>query len=150
MHNFFSYLATESGVFLLRFSDSKPGQIAISYTDYDTNTNNNQDSNQNQNQSDVEKNKIAVYHCLVDVGMDSLSLELLSSKSSNSEKNKNSTSTSTSNSNSNSNSNSRKYDSLKHLLIYCKKLKYFYPHVPKGIAFEFVDRLQEKLQNADT
>lgn len=36
----------------------------------------------------------------------------------------------------------RKYNSLQHLLTDCKKLKYFYPNIPKNDAFDFIDRLQ--------
>lgn len=58
--------AGESGVFLLRFSDSKPGQIAISYTDSKT-----QDTSENN-----EIHGIIVSHCLVDITLDGYTLSL--------------------------------------------------------------------------
>ena len=105
----FIFAVTEPGVFLLRFSDSKPGQIAISYTDYEIidkiNCNNSK-----------EKKKLIVGHCLVDYDKDGLSLSLAN--------------------------DIRKYETLKILLIDCKKLKYFYPYIHKSDAFDIVDRFQ--------
>ena len=95
------FVVTESGIFLLRFSDSQPGQIAISYTDYEI--------------SSTRETKLIVGHCLVDQDVNGLTLTLAK--------------------------NIRKYDSLKNLLIDCKKLKYFYPDILKTDAFEFIDRL---------
>ena len=135
-------IARESGVFLLRFSESKPGQIAISYTDYDGCENSELDSTLSEPNSleeefsdlnfdkkkfsrlenDNEKRKkMTVGHCLVDTVVDGLILRLANTV--------------------------RKYDTLKQLLMDCKKLKFFYPHLPKAKGLECVDRFIEHLQN---
>lgn len=54
-------LVNESGIFLLRFSDSKPGQIAISYTDYAV-------------INGIKQNKLIISHCLIDAADGLLSL----------------------------------------------------------------------------
>ena len=57
--------------------------------------------------------KSTVGHCLVDIEEKSFILRL--------------------------SNNVRKYDSLKNLLMDCKKLKFFYPSFPKATAFEYLD-----------
>lgn len=135
-------IARESGVFLLRFSESKPGQIAISYTDYDGCENSELDSTLSEPNSLEEefsdlnfdkkkfsrlendnenRKKMTVGHCLVDTVVDGLILRLANTV--------------------------RKYDTLKQLLMDCKKLKFFYPHLPKAKGLECVDRFIEHLQN---
>jgi hypothetical protein len=130
-------------VFLLRFSESKPGQIAISYTDYEGDKNSELDSTLSESNSleeefsastfdkkkfsriendHVKRRKMTVGHCLVDTVVDGLILRLANTV--------------------------RKYDTLKQLLMDCKKLKFFYPHLPKSKGLECVDKLMEYLQNS--
>ena len=128
------FTAQETGIFILRFSDSKPGQIAISYTDYviygnlevpesDESYKKSDSSSTNKKAEDERKsNKMVVGHCLVDTVVDGLVLRLSNTV--------------------------RKYDTLKQLLLDCKKLKKFYPDIPKLNAFECLDNLQEYLQRS--
>lgn len=69
-----------------------------------------------------KRKKIIVGHCLVDTVVDGLILRLANTV--------------------------RKYDTLKQLLMDCKKLKFFYPHLPKAKGLECVDKLLEHLQSA--
>jgi hypothetical protein len=132
--HFLFFTAQETGIFILRFSDSKPGQIAISYTDYviygnlevaesDENYKKSDSSSTKKKVEDEGKrNKMVVGHCLVDTVVDGLVLRLSNTV--------------------------RKYDTLKQLLLDCKKLKKFYPDIPKLNAFECLDNLQEYLQRS--
>lgn len=137
----FILVVNQVGIFLIRFSDSKPGQIAISYTDYDTrspnlfkspgaptpdkiDTNVSRNLKRNANQSYIENKvsfdkKIIVCHCLVDSFVDGLKLTLANT--------------------------TRQYDSLKDLLVDCKLLKFLFPLIPKSMLFESIDKLQENL-----
>ena len=133
VHLFF-FTAQETGIFILRFSDSKPGQIAISYTDYVTHGNLevaesdetfkkfDSSSIKKKEENEGKRNKMVVGHCLVDTVVDGLVLRLSNTV--------------------------RKYDTLKQLLLDCKKLKKFYPDIPKLNAFECLDNLQEYLQRS--
>ena len=130
---FLEFKVQSPGVFLLRFSESKPGQIVISYTDkviteiekseINSNSNISNRDNTSNKHIDNENNAIqseriiksSVGHCLVDIEENSFVLRL--------------------------SNNVKKYDSLKHLLMDCKKLKYFYPSFPKATAFECLDNV---------
>lgn len=137
--------AQETGIFILRFSDSKPGQIAISYTDHVIYENSEstesssssmkasveiEENNKKLNstcmklkvENEGKRNKMVIGHCLVDTVVDGLVLRLSNTV--------------------------RKYDTLKQLLLDCKKLKKFYPDIPKLNAFECLDNLQEYLQRS--
>lgn len=71
--------------------------------------------------SSEKRRKMIVGHCLVDTVVDGLILRLANTV--------------------------RKYDTLKQLLMDCKKLKFFYPHLPKARGLECIDILSEHLQN---
>jgi hypothetical protein len=75
--------------------------------------------NQSTNEKIKFERKIIVGHCLVDSIVDELKLTLANTI--------------------------RKYNSLKDLLMDCKKLKFLYPLIPKSILFESVDKLHEYL-----
>lgn len=131
---FIFFTAQETGIFILRFSDSKPGQIAISYTDYviygnlevaesdESYKKSDSSSLKKKEEDEGKRNKMVVGHCLVDTVVDGLVLRLSNTV--------------------------RKYDTLKQLLLDCKKLKKFYPDIPKLNAFECLDNLQEYLQRS--
>jgi hypothetical protein len=128
------FIAQETGIFILRFSDSKPGQIAISYTDYviygnleapesdESCKKSDSSSTKKKVEDEGKRNKMVIGHCLVDTVVDGLVLRLSNTV--------------------------RKYDTLKQLLLDCKKLKKFYPDIPKLNAFECLDNLQEYLQRS--
>jgi hypothetical protein len=67
--------------------------------------------------------KIIIAHCLVDSVVDELKLTLANTI--------------------------RKYNSLKDVLVDCKKLKFLYPLIPKSNLFESIDKLQEYLYSVN-
>ena len=87
---------------------------------------NNKESNSTFMKKKVEnegkRNTMIIGHCLVDTVVDGLVLRLSNTV--------------------------RKYDTLHQLLLDCKKLKKFYPDIPKLNAFECLDNLQEYLQRS--